>query len=190
MNITGYLDGFTFNGKHSSEYGIIVTSRNIPMLSEARTDNQQIPNKDGSYDFSDGTYDDKTLSVTCEFIVDDVSSFRKKARQLAAWLITRNKVPLIFDDDNEVYYNVRLVNQIDLDQFTSIGEFTLEFKSDPFAYSVDELSVQTILNTKSKSKLEVISESTVNTPTKTIIKNLGLTTINGLKIKISTPKGS
>lgn len=182
------LTAFTFNGKHSSDFGIIVTSRNIPMISEARTDTEKIPQKDGSYDFSDGTYGDKTIEIECEFMSEEVNQFRSKARQIASWLITRNKARLIFDDESDIYYNVRIINQIDVEQIASIGIFMIQFKSDPFAYSNVQQTKQEILNTSSPATVEIETKSTVNTPPLTIIKHNGNTAINGFSMKVITPK--
>jgi phage-related protein len=59
-------------------------------------------------------------------------------RQVAAWLYgDGKKQQLIFSDEIDLFYYGRLQNQIDLEQVVTFGEFTLQFRCEPFAYGVE-----------------------------------------------------
>src|SRR5690606_17619251 len=106
-------------GRHTSEFGITVTQRNIPILPRYRDVYEEIPGRDGSIDMSDGTVEDRLISFTCEFNGLGRGGIRALARQVADWLYAREMSELVLDDDPDVYYRARVVNQLDLEEITS-----------------------------------------------------------------------
>ena len=56
------LYGLTFNGRHSSEFGLVMFSRNRPILPEPKLVAEDIPGMDGEYDFS--VDDGETITET------------------------------------------------------------------------------------------------------------------------------
>lgn len=135
---------FTFNGQSSADFGLVVKSKDRPLLPRIRQTYETVPGRDGTYDFSDNTLEDRVLEVTCSFVAASVGELRYVARNLAAWLYTTAKSQLIFDDEPDIYYMGRLENQVSLDQLVALGEFTLQFRCEPIAYYLYEAAGETL----------------------------------------------
>jgi predicted phage tail component-like protein len=93
----------------------------------------QIPNKNGSYLFSRGSLD-RIIKVDCSIFANSLPGLRSTVRQIAAWLYTRQRVQLVFDDEPDLYYMAKIEGGIGLEQITTDGMFTLIFRCEPFAY--------------------------------------------------------
>lgn len=127
--------GFSINGVHSSTFGLIVRSVNRTILPAIRQNYQQISGRHGTYDYSDRTLDDRIIEIECDFMENTMGDLRVKSRRLAAWLYSLGKKSKIkFDDESTLYYLGKPANQIDLEQFMTIGTFKLQFRCDPFVY--------------------------------------------------------
>jgi predicted phage tail component-like protein len=99
-----------------------------------------VAGRDGSYDFSRSELQDRMIEIECAWIEPNVGDLRYRARKIAQWLYgtSRNsKDRLIFTDEPDLYYNAKLNNKIDLEQTITMGEFSLMFRCDPNAYSVE-----------------------------------------------------
>ena len=143
---------FTFNGISSKSFGLRTKSKLRPLLPEMRKKYVDIAGRDGSYDFSDNTLEDRMIDIECSFISDSVGDLRYKLRNVAKWLHNNgNKAALVFSDEPDLFYMAKLNNKIDLEQTVTMGEFTLYFRCEPTAYSVElakdayDLSSPTIL---------------------------------------------
>jgi predicted phage tail component-like protein len=108
------------------------------VLPAIRQQYETIPGKHGSYNFSDGTLEDRIIEIECTFAESSIGDLRYKARQLASWLYTKETAPLIFDDEPDLFYMARIANQIDIEQTASLGVFTLQFRCEPFAYFIED----------------------------------------------------
>jgi predicted phage tail component-like protein len=129
---------FKFGSKWASEIGLVVKSKNRMALPVIRQRYEYIIGRDGNYDFSDGTLEDRIIDIECCFITSNVGDLRYKMRQVASWLYGNGKKQqLIFSDEIDLFYLGRLQNQIDLEQVVTFGEFTLQFRCEPFAYGVE-----------------------------------------------------
>ncbi|WHH59171.1 distal tail protein Dit [Petroclostridium sp. X23] len=134
--------GFEFNGKHSyRDFGLIMQSKNRPILPEPKIVVEEIPDMDGEYDYSDVNPDGRTkykprnIEIDCSFKDRNIAHIIARGHQIAAWLACGEK-QLIFDDESAVFYLGRVVNRLDLaTQISKIGRFTLQFKCRPFAFS-------------------------------------------------------
>ena len=138
--------GFSFNGVSSSTYGIIMKSKNRPVMPQMRQTYETVFGRDGTYDFSDGTVEDRIIEVECSFVSTTVANLRSNLRSIAGWLHEKDKKQLIFNDDTGVYYMARVANQIDFEQTATVGTFTIIFRCEPFAYSTT-LSTSTTTHT-------------------------------------------
>lgn len=125
--------GFTYNGKHSFEYGLYIRTRNIPLLPQKKVSEETVINKHGSYKFEDG-YSDKIIDVECILINGTLQERRLKAREIAVWLSQKGN--LIFDHEPDKYYVVEYVNEINPEFLERHNVFTITFVCEPFAYSI------------------------------------------------------
>jgi predicted phage tail component-like protein len=135
------MKGLTFNGVHSNSLGLIMSSKNRPMLPEPKTVYEDLPGIDGEYDFSaanpDGRVKYKPVVHEIEFAFAEknMSSVRAKARQVAAWLAVGEK-QLAFDDEPGVYWLATVINKLDIEgQFTAVRRVTIHFRCRPMAIS-------------------------------------------------------
>lgn len=140
--------GLTFNGKHSfTDFGLIIYSKNRPILAEPKIITEDIQGMDGEYDFSEVNpdkrvkYKNKTHEI--EFYIKESSlvSVREKAHQIANWLACGEK-QLVYDDEPTVYYLGKIINRLDLDnQARTLKRFTAQFSCEPYAYSINQTTV-------------------------------------------------
>jgi len=139
--------GLTFDGLHSYEdFGLIMTSKNRPILPEPKIISEDIATIDGTWDFSDFNPYNRTLYKPkvdeIEFTIKERNPvlLRQKAREIAMWLSASEK-QLIYDDEPGVYYLARVQNKLDLEyEIRSIKRFTVQFRCRPFSYSIEEVT--------------------------------------------------
>lgn len=105
--------GFTFNGRHSSEFNILKVASNsgyqsslIPTIEDYTLD---IPGRDGTY-FYNGRYKEKNIEINIAF--DSVTE--KNLRELTEWLGTNEEGELIFDELPYKKYIVKVKDEIEL----------------------------------------------------------------------------
>lgn len=130
-------NGFTLNGVASDTYGIIMLGKNRTVLPQSNDLFMQIPGRDGSYLFN-RELADRIIEVTCSVIKQSTADLRSAVRQIAAMLYAKQRVQLIFDDEPNVYYMAKYDGAIGLDQkrTAKMGQFTLIFRCEPYAYSL------------------------------------------------------
>jgi predicted phage tail component-like protein len=140
------MTGLTFNGKHSySDMGLVMLSKNRPILPEPKIIVEDFTGVDGEYDYSNVNPDGRTKykSVTDEiefsFVNKKMSDVRAKAHLIAAWLAC-GEAQLSYDDDPNKYYLAKVVNKLDLEnQMNRLRTFTVNFRHG-FAFASTETS--------------------------------------------------
>ena len=130
------LHGFTYNGQHSSNFGLIMRSRNRALLPAAGDTFKEIPGREGSYLFP-GTFQDRFIQLDCWLREASLIALKAKARQIAAWLRTADWAPLTFDDEPDKYYRAKIADQVDLTQIAGLGRFAVSFRCLPLAYGTE-----------------------------------------------------
>lgn len=127
---------FNYNGINSRTYGIVAKSINRPILPILRKRELVIPGKQGTYDFSDNTFDKRIIEVELKYIGTSFAELRSRARQIAYWLSgysgTKN---LVFSDETDKYYIAKIYSEIGLQNLFKIGQCTILFECEPFAYA-------------------------------------------------------
>lgn len=133
--------GFTLNGQHSSVLGIIMASKTVPILAGSNDAYLQVPGRDGSY-LIPRELADVPLPIECGIKTANAIALMTAKRQIAAWVFSRQKVQLIFDDEPDKFYMVKYVGEIGLSKMSSpgMGQFTLIFRCEPTAYSIADTS--------------------------------------------------
>ena len=134
-------------------YNFVMLSKDRPLLPEKRQVYRSVIGKDGNYDFSDGTFEDRTIEVDVTFYTGSVGDLRYTARRAAQWLYNKGRrLKLVFDDEPDVYYDCCLANQVSIEQVFTFGAFTLQFRAYPIAIALEyakdlyELNSPTILH--------------------------------------------
>ena len=163
--------GFTFNGTHSSAYGIYMRSKNRQLLPASDDQYKEIPGMDGSH-LMPGSLKDRYIDIDCRVLETSLLVLRQKARQIAAWLYTPARAKLVFDDEPGVFYWAKLINQVDLQQTFALGEFTLQLRCLPHAYAVSPAIVEQDV---SDGETITLTNTGVNTPMLIEVQNSDLT---------------
>ena len=171
--------GFTFRGRHSSEFNIICDPSSRELIPERRRTLITIPGRSGSYVQDDNTYNDRSESFTCYYTKRDDSDISLQAREIAAWLAEDGV--LCFDNEPDKFYDAYFSGSLPLTKHLKYGEFDLQFTySPPFAYTAQQQHVQVI--TSEDDAVNISVEGTAPTPCRLIIRNNGDTTIENLRI--------
>lgn len=126
------MDSFIWKGKDSYlDYGIIITQKPPLSKAERNIEEIQVPGRNGDLVIDYNTYQSIDFQITCNmrFSTHDIE-------EIKAWLDGFDN--LIFSWQNDRYYKARLINRIDIAQsFKIFGEFTLIFKAQPHAYTIN-----------------------------------------------------
>ena len=130
LNFKGEYLGFTFNGHHSSEYGLVVVSdgdRYHQTLSSNFSDTVvSVPGKNGGYYF--GTQlQMKDFTIRCAY--DEMTSHMM--HKIQNWLYPNRVGWLIFDETPYKKYKVKISNVpefsfIPFDEFKNVKDYTLK----------------------------------------------------------------
>nr|DAZ12939.1 MAG TPA: distal tail protein [Caudoviricetes sp.] len=108
--------GFSFNGKHSSVFGIDFKTKNRPMDAEMKTYTEDTTLSDGELDFSESNpyhrafYKDRIIDITLYITSVDLRELQKKLSRVATWL--RGSGELIFDDMPYIIWDAKITGQI------------------------------------------------------------------------------
>jgi predicted phage tail component-like protein len=175
------LPGFTFNNIHSSSIvGLIFRSKNRQILPSTQDVYLEIPQRDGSYLFA-GAENDRIIEVEITITANTIQERQQRARQLAAWLRTKERKKLIFDDEPDKYYLAKVSSQVDFETVVKLGKALILFRCLPYAYSEVNTLETTVTNS---NPIFVFNNGNTETPQEITVTNLGANTLNGFKIKI------
>lgn len=119
--------GFTYGGRHSSEYGVRVISdpRTItPPLSPVTA---SVPGRPGEY-WVRMDYGPAQIEVEVRLVGESYAGLQRMRRELADWLTPElGPRPLVFDDEPDIYYEAYLSETDALEQLLTYGTATLRF---------------------------------------------------------------
>lgn len=127
------MRGFSFNGLHSSYFGVVVKKKSRPILPQTNDRYLQFPGRQGAFLFS-GEFSDRIIEIECWTISDNLENLQLKMRDIAKWLFTTDRQYLIFDDENDKYYIAKTEDIIEKEQTNTYAEFKVRFRCEPLAY--------------------------------------------------------
>lgn len=129
------LFGFTFCGKHSSDFCTVYKSETRAILPAIRRSTIQIPRRSGLYDATGKVWDERAETITCfARRMPEHDSMKDQVREIACWLSGQGE--LAFDDEPGRYYTARVVGQTAVEAMPHYATFTVEFAiNPPFAHS-------------------------------------------------------
>lgn len=173
--------GFTFRGRHSSEFNVGCRSIDRSAIPARRKYELVIPHRSGTREISSDIYDKRKISVEVAAVFEEsFEEFRLKIRELAYWLSGTGE--LFFDDEPDKKYTASLYDAIPLQQILLQPKAVVEitFDCQPFAFS-DVISLPI-----KKGKNEITYKGTAKTPTKIILRNTS--NYSAVNISISITK--
>ena len=128
--------GFTYRGKHSSEFGLLMNTKDRPVMPPMRKEKATAMYRDGDVDYSNSGgriyYDDRIVKLTLTVIKPELRQTHDTVSKIVSWLSGWYD-ELIFDD---MPYTVWLARPEDLGSIEAslhrIGKFTVQFRCKPF----------------------------------------------------------
>lgn len=131
---------FTFGDKNSfDDYNILISQRPSLPSAKRRVSYIDIPGRDSSFRYDEGTYEDITIAVECSIKDDNISD---KLDEIKVWLFSAGESDLIFSFQSDKKYKAQVVNAIDFKQVYKIASsFVILFNCRPFKYAVNSSSV-------------------------------------------------
>ncbi len=127
---------FTFGDKNSYEdFKILISQRPTLPSAKRRITYIDVPGRDSSFRYDEGTYEDVTIAVECSIKDLNVS---EKIDEIKAWLFSAGESDLIFSFQSNKKYKAQVVNAIDFKQTLKITSgFVIVFNCRPFKYAVN-----------------------------------------------------
>lgn len=172
------LGGFTFKGVHSSVYGVRETPSSQVLSPLKRRSLIEIPGRSNSFIQEDGGYESRQESILCSYAKQEGVDLQRQVRLIAGWLDGVGE--LTFDYEPTMHYNAYLSSPPPTVKMLEFAQFTLDFTiTHPFAYETAVQQKQSISNNET---VEVVTNGTVETPVRIIIKNLTNKTITSIKL--------
>ena len=177
------IGGFTFRGKHSSEFGVRQTPDSRVLSPLKKRTLLTIPGRSTAIVEEDGSYDVRTESISCSYVAQDGISLQRQVRLIAGWLDGVGE--LSFDYEPEMRYQAFLSSPPPTVKKLEYATFDLEFTiNHPFAYE-DARTVKDDLTGTGQS-ISFPVTGTVETPARIIIKNTGTQIITNLTVVLKT----
>ena len=135
---------FNFLGKNSNDFDIVVEKYPQFYIPVKSFDKVSIAGNDKA-EYRQGTYEPIILSFEC-YIKNRTPS---KIREISRWLNSNTEGKLIRGDDEEVYYNARVINAIPISKVAkSFGRFIIQFECEHFAYKLNDEVITITSNTE------------------------------------------
>lgn len=127
---------FVFAGKDSFiDYGIVISTRPIIPSPKRRVSYIEVPGRDSSLRYDEGTYEDITLTIECTIKGENIM---ERLDAIKAWLFSAGESDLIFSFHQDKKYKAQVVNAIDFKQGYKItSKFVIVFNCRPFKYTVN-----------------------------------------------------
>lgn len=169
---------FSFKGVQDSTMGVMALPYSRNLKAQQRVVQTYIQGRNGTYDWSDGTFANGTITIPCKYFGSTAPS---SLRAVAAWLSGTGD--LVFDDEPTKHYEAKLYQSIDVERDLFEDGFEIVFTVFPFAMS--ELNTKNATLTSSGEEVTVKTGGTAKTPCLITYINTGSTTVNNLTITLS-----
>ena len=180
-NLPLTMGGFTFNGYHSSVYGVRKTPESQVLMPQKRRTLLDIPGRSSAIIQEDGGYNTKTITVTCSYVKQEGVTLERGVRLIAGWLSVVGE--LVFDNEPEMRYTAFLNSAPPTTMMLEYATFDLEFTiNHPFAYELMQDEVFTVAN---GGKFTIKAGGTIKTPPVITLKNLGTQPITNILIAVT-----
>ncbi|RAU96844.1 distal tail protein Dit [Paenibacillus sp. YN15] len=170
-------DGFTYRGRHCSEFGVNLLSYTVN-TPEIRNYTEEADGRAGVYDYG-SEWGTREITVTVDVTPNSVSLKRRQS-QIMAWLspVSNGAGALIFDEVPDVQYYAKLTGRVGIEQFfRGYGEFTFTFVcADPFGYStysVESIDVDSAVLVDTDISVDATYSFAVTGPATFNIDNFG-----------------
>lgn len=181
---------FTLGGKTDEELRVVVLKGfDNPILTPTRERTEEILDLPGVLDYG-ATLSQRTFVIPCSFQTTSRADLETDIRALSYFLIDQNgmprTLPLSFDHEEGVFYDVRYSGSLSIDRIVdrTTGKFELTLTAaTPIGYTDESIESKTITSL-SDNQIEISSDTTYKEQPKIYIQNNGATDITNPEIKI------
>lgn len=173
--------GFTFKGRHSSEFNIGFKSDDRTAIPERRKKEFTILGRSGTLELESTEYEKRYITGTIGIMyVDRFEELRNKVRDLAGWLSGTGL--LIFDDEPYKSYEASIYSAVGIEQLSlqPRGILDIEFECQPFALSTDLNRV--LKDGSNTTTVTIENKGNIQTCGTIIIKNTGTRNITNIRL--------
>jgi predicted phage tail component-like protein len=134
--------GFSFDGRHSSEFQIYLLRSPFELLPGTRDQYLAVPGRHGDWDFG-FDFESRSIELECFVRTGSESELRRRSREIAEWLNpAKGARKLILDTEPDKHYLVRFAGKIKAEVIARSGQFTLPFRAaDSVAYGEEKTYV-------------------------------------------------
>lgn len=180
--MTNYIPGFSLNGRHSSEFGILLSAKKTVLLPETRDIEQVVIGRPGVLDYRT-EHGKRAFSLDLTFVGNTRAEILANVHAFAVVADpTQGYVPLIFDDEPDRYWLVKVTGTSEIQWQPALALVTVTLKmTDPYAYALDLVQQQMIIASSPQDSI-IENAGNVATPVQLVIKNQGTTPINGFTL--------
>jgi predicted phage tail component-like protein len=136
------LRGFTFNGKHNNDIGVVMHSKIIQSPAKKKV-KETVPYMNGSYDFStvgsngEITYSERQITIAIGLPAETKEELQVLYSKVLEWVVDVGKQQLIFDVMNDYYFMAEIEGTTSFQETMEFGKLELTFVADPFKYSTE-----------------------------------------------------
>lgn len=138
--------GFTFKGRHTSEFDLTVKTKARPIRSEIKEYTYDAPAADGEVDMSDANlykrvfYKNRIFEYEMQTSAPSLAELQRKISRIGAWLT--GKGDLIFDDMPAVIWKAKVIDQISYtpEIYGCKAAMEVAFKVPPFSVGAVDVS--------------------------------------------------
>lgn len=136
------LRGFTFNGKHNTDVGVVMHSKSIQPPSKKKV-KDSVPFQNGSYDFStigsngEITYEEREITIIIGLPAETKEQLQILYSSILEWLVDVGISELKFDVMKDYFYMAEVEDSSSFEEVMEFGRLTVKFVAYPFKMSVD-----------------------------------------------------
>lgn len=165
------LPGFTFDGVSSDAKGLNLLHAKWSMLPASRDVFESIPGRPGTWHYPQPP-GDRTLTLTVGLAADDQGDLHDKVRTVAEWLRPTGKKSIVLADDPDHYWNGVVVNPGDIEHLLELGQWDIQFQTDPYVYALSETSASASVG----ASATVTNPGSIEVPTRIVLYASGTIT--------------
>ncbi|WP_044736586.1 distal tail protein Dit [Geobacillus kaustophilus] len=128
---------FTFNNERR-DYLVVLRGRKRPPWAPVKRNILTVPGLAGGY-LQNTETDVRVLEVPVFIRGENLTDLQRVKEDLAAWLVTDEAKPLVFDDDPERTYYAIVDETVDFEEIVGFGQGTIKFICpDPYVYGPEK----------------------------------------------------
>lgn len=135
-----FFDFFEFDGRPSTDFGVMVFGSGAYSDPEPNETEVKIPGMNGVLHFWDGSYGEVTVSYSVMVKGIDAIQVKEKVERLRAWLLSKRKYCRLRDTFHPDYYRMGIYkgnSDVEYSQNEQMGKLEIKFKCKPQKFLIN-----------------------------------------------------